>query len=58
MLHNVMDIHGYLPTMSSYAGGIRNLSLDLWEGLRDAEAANGLLESSYIQSWDIWNTDI
>lgn len=36
--------------MSSYEGEVHDLSFNLWEGLRDAEAANGLLESFYTQS--------
>lgn len=56
MTENVMDIRGYLHHMSSYAGQVLNLGLNPWEGLRDAEAANGLLESSYMCSEDIGNT--
>lgn len=37
-----MDIRGY---MSSYAGA-HKLHLNLWEELRDAEAADGFLGSS------------
>lgn len=36
-------------------GEVHNLCLNLWEGLCGAEAANGLLESLYMQSGDVWN---
>lgn len=52
---HVMDIHGYLPHVSSYVTRVHNLCLDLWEGLCDAEAASGLPESLYMQTEDDWN---